>query len=86
MNDLIKCHTHSSNNRDELMASELCGCFYCENIYTPDTITHWIDNQQTATCPNCMIDSVIGTKSGYPITSEFLKEMYKRWFDRFLTD
>jgi len=28
----------------------------------------------------CGIDSVIGSASGYPITTEFLESMNRRWF------
>jgi hypothetical protein len=35
---------------------------------------------QTAMCPDCGIDSVIGSRSGYPITIDFLKRMHGRWF------
>ncbi|OWK39493.1 hypothetical protein FRUB_06056 [Fimbriiglobus ruber] len=34
----------------------------------------------TALCPKCGIDSVIGTGSGYPVTAEFLEQMYEKWF------
>jgi hypothetical protein len=35
----------------------------------------------TAICPFCYVDSVIGSKSGYPIDdSDFLEEMYSYWF------
>lgn len=41
----------------------------------------WIvDDQFTAFCPYCGIDSVIGESSGYPITKEFLKKMKEHWF------
>ena len=36
----------------------------------------------TAICPHCGVDSVIGEKSGFPITQEFLKAMHKRWFGK----
>lgn len=36
--------------------------------------------EQTAICPKCPVDSVIGSASGYPITTEFIELMYKRWF------
>jgi hypothetical protein len=34
----------------------------------------------TADCPRCGIDAVIGSASGFPITSEFLSSMNGRWF------
>jgi hypothetical protein len=50
-----------------------------------DEIDEWtdIDNplaEQTALCPRCGIDSVIGDKAGFPITPEFLDEMNRTWF------
>jgi hypothetical protein len=36
--------------------------------------------EQTALCPKCGIDSVIGSLSGYPITAAFLRQMYGCWF------
>ncbi len=36
--------------------------------------------EQTAICPRCGIDSVIGDKSGFALTPTFLAEMKKAWF------
>ncbi len=35
----------------------------------------WLDREDTALCPYCCADSVIGESSGYPITREFLRKM-----------
>ena len=78
--EIRDAHTHATRHRSELLASEWCGCFYCGAIYSPVEITEWIDDDQTALCAKCGIDSVIGTKSGFPITSDFLAEMYRYWF------
>ena len=80
MVDYIKAHKHCGNHRDKLKTDKICGCFYCLSIFSPDEIHQWLDNQQTALCPYCSIDSVIGESSGYPITKEFLEKMKKHWF------
>ncbi|MCZ8537225.1 cytoplasmic protein [Paenisporosarcina quisquiliarum] len=67
-------------HRNELEDSQLCGCFYCLQTFPPSKIEEWVDNEQTALCPECGIDSVIGDKSNYPITKEFLQGMNKIWF------
>ena len=77
---LHEAHTHSAGHRQELLASDLCGCFYCQAIYPPTEIAFWIDGDQTALCARCGIDSVIGSKSGFPITHEFLTEMNRYFF------
>ncbi len=43
-------------------------------------ITEWWDDDNTAVCPHCGIDSIIGGSSGVRITEMFLSEMHKRWF------
>lgn len=78
---IIAAHKHCSNHRDELIDSEFCGCFYCLEIYDPNEIEDWIDDDTCALCAKCGIDSVIGSKSGFPITKEFLKQMHIHWFD-----
>ena len=58
--DIIKAHDHSSNHYDEIITSEICGCFYCQETYKPSEIIEWIDDGTCAICPKCGIDSVIG--------------------------
>lgn len=82
--DYIAAHSHSFMNRKEIIQSKKCGCFYCLQIFSHDVISEWIDddsNEPTALCPYCLIDSVIGEKSEYPITKEFLQKMHDYWFD-----
>jgi hypothetical protein len=81
--DYILAHKHCMENRGEVEASVLCGCFYCMSIYPPSEIVDWIDDQEalTADCPRCGLDAVIGSASGFPITSEFLNLMNEHWFE-----
>ena len=82
--DYMNAHQHSSNHRDEIQGSATCGCFYCLAIFKPQEIQEWTDEYndigQTALCPKCGVDSVIGSNSGYPITEEFLRKMHQYWF------
>ena len=80
-------HEHSSNHRCEVAASTLCGCFYCCQTFAPSAIKEWVDpadddleTGRTALCPFCGIDSVIGDKSGYRLTPEFLRTLNRYWF------
>ena len=81
-NSVIAAHQHCTSNKKMLKKDNLCGCFYCLNIFSPKEIKDWIKDKNglTALCPHCGIDSVIGESSGYPITEDFLKEMNKYWF------
>ena len=78
--DIISAHTHSALHRDAIMASEECGCFHCLAVFPASEITQWADDDQTAVCPRCWIDAVVGSASGVPLTREFLAEMSEYWF------
>jgi hypothetical protein len=82
--DHIQAHAHSSRHREEVIHSSMCGCFYCLATFEPDEIKDWVDEVdgvgQTALCPRCGIDSVIGSGSGFPINGRFLAKMHRHWF------
>jgi hypothetical protein len=83
--DIREAHTHSSNHRQEVVSSSLCGCFYCCRTFGPDAILDWVDDNadgvgQTALCPQCGIDSVLGDRADYELSGEFLERMRSHWF------
>jgi hypothetical protein len=80
--DFVLAHKYSINNKESIMKSEKCGCFHCLAIYPPSKIDEWIPDKygETAICPKCGIDSVIGSESGYPIKRRFLFKMRRCWF------
>lgn len=83
--DHIAAHGHSIRHRVEIEESDTCGCFYCCCVFPPSEIEEWIDDgeteaEQTALCPHCGIDSVIGSAAGYPINPELLGRMNRHWF------
>jgi hypothetical protein len=77
--ELVKAHSHSSHNLEEVQKSSDCGCFHCLKIFFASQVTEWLDDG-TVLCPDCGIDSVLGSMSGYPLTKDFLVEMNGRWF------
>lgn len=77
--DAQEAHKHSSRHKEEIESSKKCGCFYCLKIFPPSEIEDWVDRGETALCPHCGIDSVIGDV-WFAITKEFLSEMHERWF------
>ena len=80
---LEEIHGHSINNKQEIEKSDTCGCFYCKELFVPTEIKEWIqDKEQTAICPYCKVDSVIGNASGYEITKALLDAMSKKWFGK----
>lgn len=82
--DYKKIHKFSIYNRTSINKSEKCGCFYCESIYQSKEILEWIDADesgigQTALCPKCGVDSVLGDND-IEIKDEVLKKMKEYWF------
>jgi hypothetical protein len=78
-------HRRSSRHREEVLQSDQCRCFYCLASFKPDEITDWIKEDpqgegETAKCPRCGIDSVIGSASGFPLDDEFFGRMRKTYF------
>lgn len=83
--DLKIAHKHSIFNENEILASDYCGCFFCEKIFEPKEIKIFMKEKnndiKTALCPYCNIDSVIGSQSKFDINPELLKEMHNYFFD-----
>ncbi|MBS1123610.1 MAG: hypothetical protein H6Q90_5838 [Deltaproteobacteria bacterium] len=77
---LAEAHKRSSRHRVELEASTRCGCFFCFRTFPPASIKAWIDAKQTALCPGCGTDSVIGNASSHRIDDAFLRKMHGHFF------
>lgn len=82
--DLNQAHRHCNHHRYEIISSEICACFYCFAVFKPEAIEIWVDEQdgvgQTAVCPMCFVDAVIGSSSRLPLDNAFLKMMHEYWF------
>ena len=77
--DLKKLRDKSRRNRSALAESRICGCFHCLNEYPFAQITEWIDDGNTAICPFCGIDAVLGFET--PTTdAQLLSKLHERWF------
>jgi len=76
---IIKAHKYSSYHKKQIDKSFECGCFYCLAVFSPNEIKEWIDNDKTALCIKCKIDSVLPDFS-VKFDKKFLKAMNKYWF------
>ena len=81
MENHISAHRFSMRNRKWLREPQTCGCFYCRAIFNSREIFFWIDDGETALCPKCGIDAVIGLSCA-DITPAFLEKMHDHWFGR----
>ncbi len=78
-------HRFCRNNRKSLFRSSVCGCFDCLQIFSPFKIEDWVDENsakigQTARCPYCGVDSLIGDNDVAGINIDFLRVMKADWF------
>lgn len=72
-------HDHLKHNRKEINNSDYCMCCYCLDFIDPKEIVKWIDGD-TAICPKCGVDAVLGSSCGFDLTTELLEKMRKEWF------
>lgn len=81
--DYSAIHRYCTNNREALSKVKKCGCFYCCTIFNPAEIEEWVEQDNSAVCPHCGVDSVIpeSDTGEYELTEDLLKEMYKVWFE-----
>ena len=68
--ELKSAHSHSYHNRGEIEQSSLCGCFSCNRTFLSSEVEDYIDEGETALCPYCSVDSVIGDASGIQLSEE----------------
>lgn len=85
VDDSVTAQRHAVRNREEIERSHLCGCFHCAAIFRPGSILAWRRDgpgprPDTARCPQCGIDAVIGAASGLPIKPDFLRRMQRHWY------
>lgn len=77
---LENAHRYSFRNRVEINKSLKCGCFFCTRIYDAAEVEDFIDDDETALCPYCGIDSVIGDASGIELTPSLLNKLKQVYF------
>jgi hypothetical protein len=93
-NELLAAYRYTTNNHAQIQGSKVCGCCNCQSIFPPDEIVAWTGldmnnfsdpaavDQQTAMCPRCGTEAVLGDKAGFPINPGFLARMNDAWFQK----
>ena len=82
LEEVKSMHQHATRNRQEIESSKICGCFYCLQTFPPITIEDWCGEGETAICPKCGIDSVLGDAGVVTATEkDVLQQMHRFWFE-----
>ena len=73
-------HSHTLRNRKEIEASDKCVFISCCEIFNASAVEDFIDEGETALCPICGIDAVIGDCTGISMDTETVNELNKEFF------
>ncbi|MFC3104992.1 cytoplasmic protein [Salinisphaera aquimarina] len=87
LSTLHRLHETSSNHRELILNSIQLGCFHCCKQFSPEALDEWWDEDangigQTAVCPYCGIDTVVGDAAGHRITEQLLAALRDHFFWR----
>ena len=77
--ELEAAHKKSLRNRAALTESGKGACFYCLAEFAFERIDEWVDDDNTALCPSCKVDSVLSFTTG-TADKAFLQKMHDYWF------
>ena len=80
MSKISEIYHYSSQHRALLQQSECCGCFCCLETFAYSEIEDWCDDEQTAMCPHCGIDAVLGSAAVEEFSPELLQAMQAVYF------
>ena len=78
--EMKQIHSHTLRNRTEIEASDKCVCICCCEIFKASEVADFIDEGETALCPICGIDAVIGDCTGISMDSGTLNKFHKEFF------
>ncbi|WPP52417.1 hypothetical protein [Catalinimonas niigatensis] len=69
----------ATSNQQDLMKSDKAGCYYCRKIYPASEVKEFLEEEATALCPKCGIDSVLPDYV-YDLSINNLRELHQFWF------
>ena len=80
-NYLLMLQRQSIGNKARLADAKDCGCFSCLSHFAVAELEYCDDEgDQTAVCPHCGIDSVIGEHDDERVSDDLLRAMNERYF------
>lgn len=75
-----KAPMYAFKNKQAIETSQICGCYNCLNIINVKDIEFWTDDDETALCPNCTLDTLIAESFNVPLDKETLGKIRNHWF------
>lgn len=68
----------STLHREQLLASDVAACYYCFSEFPPSAADEWCDGDdqdQTALCPRCGVDAVVGFSG--PVDATWMRSAHQ---------
>ena len=78
--NLRQAYEHSRSNRRFMVSGADCHCFHCLHAFSAEQISDWVDNGETALCPNCGVDAVLSGQADC-LSEELIGELHAAYFD-----
>lgn len=75
-----QAYEHSRLNRRFMVSGAGCRCFHCLHAFAAEQVTQWVDNGETALCPNCGVDAVLSGQADC-LSEELIGELHGAYFD-----
>lgn len=72
--------SYAAHNKKIIADSRVAGCFCCLKAFPAKDVCEYSEDGDTALCPKCGIDSVVGDATGYEITPDALRDLRELWF------
>lgn len=69
-------------NRESISKSSTCVCYHCLCRFSANAVDNWIEDikDDTAICPACGIDSVLGDATGLDLSDAVILQVSKKSF------
>lgn len=80
----IRALIYSEMNKKAIDKSNICGCYYCLEIYPKQDIYEWITDvhdEPTALCPYCDQPTVLTDSFKPDLDIDFLKTVHNFWYE-----
>lgn len=77
--EIKEASKYSIKNKESINKSTFCSCYYCFSTFKKEEIINWTDSMQTAICPKCSVDSVLGDDT-IAFDKDFFEKLHNYWF------
>jgi len=74
-----KAPMYAFKNREAVLQSQVCGCYNCLEVIQVEDIDLWTDDDETALCPKCTMDTLLPESLGCPLDTTSLMEIRDHW-------